>query len=206
LDEKTMPHIVLLGDSIFDNAPYVPGEPAVIEQLRARLPEHWQATLLAVDGDVTADIDEQLRGLPEDVTHLAISSGGNDALGQIQFLEAPTDTLLTALAQLAQMRDAFQSDYREMLGQVCGLGRKVTVCTIYDAIPDLPNSLRTALCLYNDVILLEAARMGVPVIDLRLICTEQADYSAVSPIEPSATGGEKIVAGIVDACLRRVGT
>jgi hypothetical protein len=49
-DEKTMPHIVLLGDSIFDNAAYVPGEPPVIEQLRAHLPKNWQATLLAVDG------------------------------------------------------------------------------------------------------------------------------------------------------------
>jgi hypothetical protein len=39
-DEKTMPHIVLLGDSIFDNAAYVPGELPVIEQLRARLPEN----------------------------------------------------------------------------------------------------------------------------------------------------------------------
>lgn len=34
-----MPHIVLLGDSIFDNAADVPGEPPVIEQLRARLPD-----------------------------------------------------------------------------------------------------------------------------------------------------------------------
>jgi hypothetical protein len=51
-------------DSIFDNAAYVPGDPAVIEQLRAVLPDGWQATLLAVDGDVTADIGEHLRGLP----------------------------------------------------------------------------------------------------------------------------------------------
>jgi hypothetical protein len=200
-----MPHIVLLGDSIFDNAAYVPGELPVIEQLRARLPINWQTTLLAVDGDITADIDEQIRGLPEDATHLVISSGGNDALGQLRFLEVPTDTLMTALAQLAQMREAFQNDYREMLGQVCRLGRKVTVCTIYDAIPNLTNTLQTALCLYNDVILLEAARMGVPVIELRLICTESADYSTLSPIEPSAAGGKKIVAGIVDTCLHRLG-
>jgi hypothetical protein len=29
-----MKHVVLLGDSIFDNTVYVPGKPAVIEQLR----------------------------------------------------------------------------------------------------------------------------------------------------------------------------
>ena len=43
-----MGHVVLLGDSIFDNALYVPGGPAVIDQLRRELPAGWSATLLAV--------------------------------------------------------------------------------------------------------------------------------------------------------------
>ena len=51
-----MNHAVLLGDSIFDNAAYVPGKPSVIEQLRISLPAGWKATLLAFDGDVTADV------------------------------------------------------------------------------------------------------------------------------------------------------
>ena len=33
-----MSHVVLLGDSIFDNASYVPGRPAVIDQMRTSLP------------------------------------------------------------------------------------------------------------------------------------------------------------------------
>ena len=38
-------HLVLLGDSIIDNASYVPGRrPAVIDQVRSRLPEGWSAT------------------------------------------------------------------------------------------------------------------------------------------------------------------
>lgn len=189
-----MPHIVLLGDSIFDNATYVPGEPAVIEQLRAHLPSSWQATLLAVDGNVTQDIAMQLRNLPEDSTHLVISTGGNDALQQLERLQANVDSIMAALGHLSVMREDFQNDYRLMLSQVCRLGQKITVCTIYDAIPGLSNPLRTALCIYNDVILLEAGRAGIPVIDLRLICTDQADYSALSPIEPSCVGGEKIAA------------
>jgi hypothetical protein len=48
-----MNHIVLLRDSIFDNAAYVGGGPDVIEQLRAILPRDWQATLLAVDDSVS---------------------------------------------------------------------------------------------------------------------------------------------------------
>ena len=32
----------------------------------------------------------------------------------------------------------------------------------------------------------------MPIIDLRLICSEAEDYSGLSPIEPSSTGGAKI--------------
>ena len=54
-------HLVLLGDSILDNAAYVPGgRPAVIDQVRSRLPEGWAATLLAVDGSVINDVYRQL--------------------------------------------------------------------------------------------------------------------------------------------------
>ena len=45
-----MPHIVLLGDSIFDNASYTSGGPDVISQVREILLKDWKATLLAVDG------------------------------------------------------------------------------------------------------------------------------------------------------------
>jgi len=43
-------HIVLLGDSIFDNQPYVAPGRATIDALSARLPAGWQATLVARDG------------------------------------------------------------------------------------------------------------------------------------------------------------
>jgi hypothetical protein len=36
-----MPRLVLLGDSIFDNGPYVDGGEAVIDQLQRRLPAGW---------------------------------------------------------------------------------------------------------------------------------------------------------------------
>ena len=40
------------------------------------------------------------------------------------------------------------------------------------------------------MILRAAFAQGLPVIDLRLVCNEDADYA--NPIEPSAHGGEKI--------------
>lgn len=84
-----MPHLVLLGDSIFDNASYTNGQPAVIDQVRARLPAGWKATLAAVDGSTTDDIADQLTGLPDDATHLVLSVGGNDAMLRADLLDTP---------------------------------------------------------------------------------------------------------------------
>ena len=70
--------------SIFDNAAYVGGGPDVITQLREKLPAGWRATLGAVDGSTMPDINGQLDNLPVDATHLVVSIGGNDALGQVR--------------------------------------------------------------------------------------------------------------------------
>lgn len=48
--------VVLLGDSVFDNAAYVGGGSDVAQQLRTILTGDWQVTLLAVDGHVIADV------------------------------------------------------------------------------------------------------------------------------------------------------
>jgi len=187
-----MSHVVLLGDSIFDNAAYVPGRPPVIEQLRGRLPSGWRATLLAVDGDVTEDVAGQLPGVPTDASHLVVSAGGNDALGRYGVLGMPARSFAEVLDTLAEIQDRFRRAYRAMLRAVLATGKPAAVCTVYDAVPGLPPQAATALTIFNDVILREAAREGVPVADLRLVCTDAADYSAVSPIEPSAVGGHKI--------------
>ncbi|MUI14097.1 hypothetical protein GJV26_16770 [Massilia dura] len=66
-----------------------------------------------------------------------------------------------------------------------------------------------ALALFNGVILYEAVMQGIPVFDLRLVCTEPANYAASSPIEPSFEDGRKIAAAIaqlvpaLNACMAR---
>ena len=84
-----------------------------------------------------------------------------------------------------------------MLQRVLSCGKPAAVCTVYDSIPGLGRSAVTALSVFNDVILREAFAAKVPIIDLRLVCDDASDYSAVSPIEPSVAGGEKIVRAIV---------
>ena len=67
-----MKHIILAGDSIFDNGTWVPGDPDVAEQLRGLLGPDDKVTLLAVDGDVINGVSHQLNDLPNDATHLFI--------------------------------------------------------------------------------------------------------------------------------------
>lgn len=197
-----MNHLVLLGDSIFDNAAYVAGAPAVIEQVRSLLPAGWKATLLAVDGNVATDVREQVTLIPADVTHLVMSVGGNDALGTLTQLHSPTPlSMMQALRALANIQVRFAKDYADTLKIVCASGTPVVCCTIYDQVPGLTQELRTALSIFNDVILRECTRFQVPVLDLRCVCTESTDFSVVSPIEPSNSGGMKIASRIASIVL-----
>jgi len=190
-------HVVLLGDSVFDNAAYVPGGPAVIEHLRRMLPDVWEATLLAVDGAIIASVERQLRRIPKRATHLVLSVGGNDALGYAGFLlTEPADSFATALAGIARIRDEFSREYRAMLDDVRAVGLPLVVCTIYDSIPDLGPAELAGVSVFNDAITRHAIAVGATLLDLRLICNESTDYAAVSPIEPSASGGGKIARAI----------
>src|SRR5260370_41920479 len=115
-----MSHVVLLGDSIFDNERYVPDRPPVIEQLRANLPSGWHATLLAVDGHMVEDVAGQLLGLPADATHLVVSVGGNDALGVSGFVREAANSVADVFDRLNEIQTGFRNDYQQMLHAVVG--------------------------------------------------------------------------------------
>jgi hypothetical protein len=187
-----MPHLVLLGDSIFDNAAYVRGGPDVVRQLRAALPEGWQASLAAVDGATAREVPSQLACLPGDATHLVVSAGGNDALGASGLLYTGVDHVADALRLLSGAADAFEASYAAMLGRILELGLSTALCTVYDTPPSGPDHriVKAALALFNDRITRAAFAHSLPLVDLRLICSEDADYA--NPIEPSGRGGEKI--------------
>lgn len=191
-----MSHVILLGDSIFDNASYVPGEQPVIDQLRNQLGNSCKATLLAIDGNVTKDVQYQTQNLPDDASHLIISVGGNDALQYSPLLYEPANTVSEALQLLTNAKSDFQSQYNQILKHVMKFKLPTAVCTIYDSIPNLEPFSVTALSIFNDVIVREAISANMPIIDLRRTCGDAGDYSDLSPIEPSAVGGQKIVNAI----------
>lgn len=191
------PHVVLLGDSIFDNGAYVGKGPDVVKQVRAVLPQGAEATLLAVDGAVTSGVGIQLGLAPADATHLVVSAGGNDALHYSPILGQKVRSVADALERLADVREAFTRDYRAMLDKVQARGLPTAVCTIYEArFPDRSQRRQAAvgLTLFNDCITREAAARGLAVIDLRVIVSDDKDLA--NPIEPSVIGGAKIANAI----------
>jgi hypothetical protein len=199
MDPLAMTHLVLLGDSIFDNARYVPGEPCVLEQVRRALTPAWRVTLLALDGATTLDVEAQASRIPHTASHLVLSVGGNDALSVAGRLRGPCASFPVAMETLALIREEFLENYRTALQHVLRCGIPTLVCTVYDKIPGLNRGDSAGLALFNERILHEAARYRLSVIDLRLVCDERADYSAISPIEPSALGGAKIAQAIARA-------
>ena len=185
-------HIVLIGDSIFDNGGYVNEGDSVIEQLNPKLTKNTKATLLAVDGDVTDDVYAQLEKLPSDTTHAFVSCGGNDALRIASVLNKPVESVGHAMDVFTEIKNQFEERYSRMVRAVCNKVEKVTICTVHDSVPEYTERALTALSIFNEVILKEAFRINAPVIDLRLACNEAQDYSSVSPIEPSKHGAKKI--------------
>ena len=199
--------LILLGDSIFDNAAYVqPGEPDVAAHLRARLPPaEWLVELRAVDGSMVGHVPAQLAAAaiePSDI--FVMSAGGNDALGSISLLSDLTPyTFSEVLDRLYRTRESFRSSYAATLDHILASQRPTVVCTIYNPQFDealLQRTGEAALSIFNNVIMQEAVRRRVPLIDLRLVCSEPAHFA--NPIEPSNEGGARIAEAIVSAVSR----
>jgi hypothetical protein len=193
-----MNHIVLLGDSVFDNAAYVNGGPDVGAQMRATAPPGWRSTVLARDGSVTRDVAAQVGELPADATHLVVSAGGNDALIEAPVLTHPVSSVAMALERMAAVARRFENHYRAMLKSIIAAHKPTAVCTIYEprfTEPLMQLHTCAALKFFNDTLLRIAIESGVPVLDLRLICADDACYA--NPIEPSVQGGQRIATAIL---------
>ncbi|WP_435417378.1 GDSL-type esterase/lipase family protein [Parerythrobacter aurantius] len=187
-----MRHVVLCGDSIFDNAAYVEGGPDVAQQLRGTLDSGDKVTLLAVDGSISSQVVGQFEKLPVDATHLVVSTGGNDILHYAAMLEQNVHTVAAAMAMLAAAKAEFAPHHMAAVNAAYNVGLPTAFCTIYDA--NMGPAITTALGVFNDAITRHLHQFGLDLIDLRLVCTKSADYA--NPIEPSVAGGAKIAAAV----------
>ncbi len=199
-----MAHVVLLGDSIFDNKVYVgKNGKDVITHLRELLPNEWQATLKAVDGSLIENVSEQLLVIPSDTTHFVVSVGGNNAIMNSDILQMKAGNSSEVLSEIADRRETFERHYVRMLQNLLSKNLPTAVCTIY--FPNFPEAIFqrlavTALSIFNDVIIRQAIINNLPIVDLRLICNEADDYA--NEIEPSDKGGKKIATKILELINR----
>jgi hypothetical protein len=178
-------HVVLLGDSIFDNGAYTGGKPDVLAQLLRVLPHHWKASLLARDGATIEGIPAQLARLPRDASQLVLSVGG--------IVAAAIEMLADAVAE-------FESAYRGAVGACLSHRLPLVICTIYSG--NFENAryrklVRSAVALFNDAIIRTAVDYKLKAIDLRLVCSRPEDYA--NPIEPSSIGAARIARAITAA-------
>jgi lysophospholipase L1-like esterase len=194
-----LPHLVLLGDSILDNAPYTRPEPETAAHLQRLLPG-WSIRLLARDGARMRDVDAQLHEMEERPSLAVLSVGGNDAIEHIGVLDAPASSSAEVLRELLGIADGFAQRYESVARAVCARAERTVLCTIYEVqLEPTPYAVlaRVPLALLNDRIVRTAARIGADVLELRSVCTERDDF--VLQIEPSPRGAEKIARAIAAA-------
>ncbi len=186
-------HLVLLGDSTLDNKPYTEGGPAVSEFLLELLEPEWKVTLKAVDGHRIHDVYSQLERLPMDTTHLCMSVGGNDALSYSHILQEDSGSIPSVLLELSEITGRFANAYTKLIDLLQGNALPLVLCTIYEGAFEqgtMQRKANTALAGFNDIIIRTAIRHGLPLIDLRAVCSESYHFTQI--IEPSELGGKNI--------------
>ena len=188
-------HLILLGDSIFDNGVYVePGQDDVTAHLERKLVSlDWTLDMRAVDGSVVSDVVNQLSHKPiSPPCTFVLSVGGNDALGHLEGI------LSLGLADFYTIKEGFRKGYTGALDSILDYEQPLIVCTIYN--PNMPEPemqilAEAGLSFFNDVITEEALRRKLPIIDLREVCS--APEAFANPIEPSEIGGDLITDAII---------
>ena len=217
MNHKKNIHLLMLGDSVFDNGTYVPGEPDVKAQVSERLnllTLPTELTFKALDGAVMMDVlNHQIQNIPDDTTHIALSIGGNDLLGLIQYLgQKQGDTFQHNLVFLSQLKQKFSEEFQKVIQEIDSLKIPFTVCSIYYAGSiveegskrvelgnDLGFSGTDVVVDAFDAAITEVAEKAEycrELIDLRWLFDHSECYA--NPIEPSCIGGEKIADRLIE--------
>ena len=196
-------YVALVGDSVFDNKAYVPRGHDVQNAMyrKRRIPDRRIAYLAAVDGARMRDVPAQLKqDEVRQASGIYISVGGNDLI-QSSF-SGDTDL---SIHDLADMREWFRNEYRanvidKLADRRSGkniYGKPVTLCTVY--IPTMNDAkyqqaAEVAVSLINDVIISEAGRADLQVLELRNVMTMPEHFTM--EIEPSMHGSDAIANAI----------
>ena len=199
-------HVVLLGDSIIDNKPYVlAGEKSVLLHLEEL--SHHQYTQLALDGDTTQDVlDKQLEVTTiKEATNFVLSVGGNDLLQNLHLLfNSDNQNLNEGLSFLHNnIFKQLEQRYEAIIKELSFYRANLLLLTVYegdlgrtDEFRGVLDSSKIMASALNDIVYKTAKKYGADVLELRHIFTSSEDYA--NPIEPSHIGGEKLAKAITE--------
>lgn len=175
-------NIVLIGDSILNNANYVPSGKSVFDIIKTRTNNILN---VAKDGATIIDLYEQLDKIPVELnkseTYLFISIGGNDILNKRVTLDS------VEVTKLFNNYMEFLKALRIKLGNT-----KINIMNLY--LPSNPRyqSYKSSIDQWNKLIDINSNKIGemYNVIGLNNLLTSPEDF--VYDIEPSESASEKI--------------
>lgn len=188
-------HMVLLGDAL-QNIDLGSGEVESVLVPRPRNP--WKMTVLQSLQTLRRG---HVREIPEDATHVVISIEGAWAIEASGLLQSGTHTISEALETLATAADEFEVILSGMIAAAQETGLPTLVCTLVPARYANPAQHRifsTALAIFNDRIMRRAVAASLSIVELRLVCDEDADYASATLL---SRAGARKVANVVRAAL-----
>jgi hypothetical protein len=185
--------IILLGDSVFKNNLYV-SNPAVSIENQLKL-ENPSLLNEAQDGAVIIDVFDQMEKLPESynkkTTHLYISAGGNDIIYYYLYKNIPKSNL--------DQLDTIFKKYTKLINSLLVKfdQSKVFLFDIYYPQSERYKPFYPIIKLWNQKIEDFTREKNIEFIPISREITEPTDLT--HEIEPSSTGGLKIVQQIIDS-------
>jgi len=212
MSTKNPLHLTLLGDSVIDNKSYIKsGERDTAQHIHSAFRAiSAEVVSLAEDGSVIRDvINDQVKWIPEDTTHIAICIGGNDLLRNLGWFDFPTGDQLMheTLAKFDELREEFSIEYSKMLDLIrnkVGPSVRVILFDIYypswgaevfrslpPHTPILERACNASVDLWNAKIHYHAYRRNFGLFPLNHLFRNDVSLYA-NTIEPSSKGSSAI--------------
>lgn len=191
-------HLVLLGDAL-QNIDLGEGEAEKILVQQPRNP--WKLTVLPAPQVLRRG---HVRQVPRDATHLVISVEGAWAIETSGLLQGGVQTIRDALETFAAAADEFERIFAVLIAAALETGLPTAVCTLVPsrfAGSGQQRVAATALAIFNDRIVRHAFAARLPIVDLRMVCDEDADYASETLL---SRGGVRKVANVVRAALYEI--
>ena len=181
-----MDTIVLIGDSVLNNANYVSPGFTVYDLIKSR---HENVQIYAADNSAIKDVIKQIENMPNKFntknTYIFVSAGGNDILNLSIHQDEDTAKVLfdMYLLLIKVIKQKFPN-------------ANIVALNIYYPPNPYYKIFYSTVELWNNLLKKNRSQQGYSLIDINKMLISEDDFT--HDIEPSDIGGEKIANAIVD--------